>query len=69
MLFEKHGFELFNAVPQETHGGSMRYYLCRKNERKISDNVIKLIKHEKEIGIEKPSTYESFKIELRKCKN
>ena len=64
--FEKHGFELFNAVPQETHGGSMRYYLCRKNERKISDNVIKLIKHEKEIGIEKPSTYESFK---KNCEN
>ena len=45
--FEKHGFELFDAVQQETHGGSMRYYLCRKNKRQISDNVSRLMKFEK----------------------
>src|ERR1035437_1813415 len=64
--FEKHGFELFDAVPQETHGGSMRYYLCRKNKRKISANIVKLRENEKEIGIEKSSTYEKFK---KNCEN
>lgn len=66
--FEKHGFVLFDAVPQETHGGSMRYYLSRKNSRKISNNVVELIKHEKEIGIEKEQTYMAFREKCEEAK-
>jgi methylation protein EvaC len=64
--FEKHGFDLYNAVLQETHGGSMRYYLCRKNKRKISNSVIALKKYEKDLGIKKEQTYLDFR---RNCEN
>ena len=66
--FEKHGFVLFDAVQQETHGGSMRYYLCRKNTREISDNVLALTKHEKEIGIEREQTYLNFRDHCEQAK-
>ena len=29
-IYEKFGFELIDAIPQKTHGGSMRYILKRK---------------------------------------
>ena len=35
-LAELTNLQLFNAVPQITHGGSMRYYLCKKKQ--ISNN-------------------------------
>ena len=36
------GLKLIDAIPQKTHGGSMRYVVCRKNsKRKISRNVKK----------------------------
>ena len=30
-LAEIYNLEIFDASPQPTHGGSMRYYLCKKN--------------------------------------
>ncbi|MDR2397057.1 MAG: class I SAM-dependent methyltransferase [Puniceicoccales bacterium] len=29
-VFRREGFEVFRVEAQETHGGSMRYYLCNK---------------------------------------
>ena len=49
-IFEISGFELIDVIPQETHGGSMRYVLCKKGMRKISENVINLIKKEKDLN-------------------
>ena len=60
-IFDVSGFELIDVLPQETHGGSMRYVLCKKGVRSISDNVINTIKIEKELGLDKSSTYEKFK--------
>ena len=60
-IFEISGFELIDVLPQETHGGSMRYVLCKKGIRSISENVINTIKVEKELGLDKSLTYERFK--------
>ena len=60
-IFDISGFELIDVLPQETHGGSMRYVLCKKGVRSISDNVINTIKVEKELGLDKSLTYEKFK--------
>jgi methylation protein EvaC len=64
--FEKHGFEVFNAIGQDTHGGSMRYYICRKGARTIDDNVLKIKEQEYKSGIDNPETYLNFKT---KCDN
>ena len=60
-IFDLSGFELIDVLPQETHGGSMRYVLCKKGIRNISENVINTIKVEKELGLDKRLTYERFK--------
>jgi methylation protein EvaC len=46
-IFKKFGFELIDAVPQTTHGGSMRYVVARKGKHKIKKNISKLLKKEK----------------------
>ena len=39
-IFELFDFDLIDAFPQKTHGGSMRYVIGRKNKHKISKNVV-----------------------------
>ncbi len=40
-IFDRYDFELIDALPQVTHGGSMRYVVGRKNFYKISDVISK----------------------------
>ena len=61
-IFETSGFEIIDVIPQETHGGSMRYVLCKKGVRKVSQNVINLFNTEKDLGLDKRSTYQKFKV-------
>ncbi len=67
-IFENSGFELIDLLPQETHGGSMRYVLCKKGMRKISENVMNIIENEKKIGLDKKSTYEQFRANCESSK-
>ena len=50
-IFNSFGFDLVDAIPQKTHGGSMRYVISRKNTRPISKNIVKLVKHEKKLKL------------------
>ena len=67
-IFDNSGFELIDLLPQETHGGSMRYVLCKKGMRKISENVMNIIENEKKIGLDKKSTYERFRANCESSK-
>jgi len=60
-IFSPHGFELIDLLPQETHGGSMRYVLARKGEREVSSAVNEIVAAEKEQGLHLPETYEQFR--------
>ena len=68
-IFANHGFELIDTLPQETHGGSMRYVLCKKGSRNVSENVSNLIKKEKNLGLDKLSTYKQFKADCELSKD
>ena len=46
-VFSLFDLELIDVFPQETHGGSMRYIVGRKNEHTISKNVINGLRDEK----------------------
>ena len=46
-IFELFNFELIDAFPQPTHGGSMRYVVGRKNKHKINNRIIKGLDLEK----------------------
>ena len=43
-LYDLFGFELIDALPQKTHGGSMRYIIKRKNITKKTTRLLKTFK-------------------------
>ena len=51
-------------IPQETHGGSMRYVIARKNQRDINGNLKNIIQYEKKEGIDNLSSCLKFKKKL-----
>jgi methylation protein EvaC len=60
-IFTPFGLEVFHVDPQETHGGSMRYYLCRKGAFPKTTSVNQCVASEIAQGLNKVETYEKFK--------
>ena len=56
------GLEVFDAQHQTTHGGSMRYYLCKINKRKKTKRFKDLFLNEKKIGLDNYKKLKKFKI-------
>ena len=67
-IFNLFGFELINAIPQKTHGGSMRYVVSRINKRKINQNVKKIIRFEKKKNVDNFEGCIKFKKNCEKSK-
>ncbi len=67
-IFAASDFELIDVIPQVTHGGSMRYILCKKGVRKISEKVKDTIVNEKKLGLDDSSRYEIFKTDCENSK-
>ncbi|UFS71041.1 class I SAM-dependent methyltransferase [Geomonas sp. RF6] len=63
-LFARYGFEVIDVEPQVTHGGSMRYVLCRKGMRPVSPAVPRQLEKERAMGLHLPETYDRFR---KKC--
>lgn len=61
-VFSQYGLELIDVLPQTTHGGSMRYVLANKGQRKVSASVKKQLEHEKKLGLQTPDVYQQFRI-------
>ena len=68
-LFARFGFELIDANPQWTHGGSMRYTLCRKGIREPASSISELLQHEKNLGLDQLITYQSFSIQIQESRD
>ena len=60
-IFRRHGLELINVMPQDTHGGSMRYVLARRGCHPVAPEVDRLVARELSLGLDKPDTYLAFK--------
>lgn len=58
-LLARHGMRVFDVAPQDTHGGSMRYYVC-KDERHVSHHVGDLRGLERLKGLNHPDTFLNF---------
>lgn len=69
-IFESQGFELFDVDEIPTHGGSLRIYASHKedNTKKISLNVMALLKKEADNGMTSLSYYENFQQKALKVK-
>lgn len=59
-VFSKVGLELTDAIPQNTHGGSMRYVLSHRGTRKPSERLMKLMESEESNAIGNLDTYNNF---------
>jgi methylation protein EvaC len=53
--------ELIDLEPQDTHGGSMRYIISRKDAMPISKKVEDILRNEKDSGLTSQATYFDFK--------
>lgn len=67
-IFSKYGMEVIDVMPQETHGGSMRYIIGYKGVRQVSERALKQVQKEKDLGLDKSETYERFKINCETSK-
>lgn len=59
-VFNKIGLELVDAIPQLTHGGSMRYILKHTGVSEVSNRALEILKNELEENLNDVSTYLSF---------
>ena len=67
-IFGRSGFELINLLPQETHGGSMRYVLAKKGRLDINPIVNEVIKAEKDRNYHLIDTYNKFRVSCEASK-
>ncbi len=79
-FFKKFDASIFKAEEINTHGGSLRIYISKRNSKKIDKSVSQLLKKEENEGLKKFATYKTFgeeiynirrstKINLKKIKN
>lgn len=67
-IFKKYNMEVFDVEHQETHGGSMRYFIGHKGFRKISKRAVQQIKFEEMMELSKSETYIKFKNDCENSK-
>ncbi|MFC1786459.1 class I SAM-dependent methyltransferase [Halobacteriota archaeon] len=60
ILFHTFGMEIFDVEKVDIHGGSLRYFVARKNAYPISSNVDKFLELEKEKRIYEHDTLKNF---------
>lgn len=54
------GLSVFDVKPVKTHGGSMRYYVCRKDKHEIKNSVVDLRNREIERGLDRLAVFDEF---------
>ena len=59
-IFQRFDFKLIDAIPQDTHGGSMRY-IIKRNNNEITENVKKIISSEEKEKINSLDSCLNFK--------
>jgi hypothetical protein len=69
-IFKKFGLKVWRVEKIETHGGSLRVFGCHEaSNRKIEDNVKKILNEEKNFGLFKNKIYLNFQNDVNKIKN
>lgn len=67
-IFSKYGMEVVHVEHQETHGGSMRYFIGHKGVRERSKEATAQIQKELELGLDNSNTYEIFRQNCEKSR-
>ena len=69
-ILEAHSLKVFDVQELATHGGSLRIYACRAEDRtrQIEPSVQKLITEEERVGLDSSDGYENFARQVRETK-
>lgn len=68
-LFEEHGLEVVDIMPQHVHGGSMRYVIAHKGTREVSPAVIAQRAKEEALGLHRPETFDRFRGDIERSRD
>jgi SAM-dependent methyltransferase len=69
-IMESHGLRVFDVEELPTHGGSLRVYACRAEDRthKLESSVEKVLADEKKGGLASLAGYQSFAEQVKETK-
>lgn len=69
-ILEAHGMKVFDVEELSTHGGSLRVYACRAEDRthQVEPAVRELIGEEERAGLASPEGYQSFAQQVKETK-
>jgi len=69
-ILEAHGLRVFDVEELPTHGGSLRVYACRSEERthNVQPRVAELIERERLAGLDSSDGYENFARQVKQTK-
>jgi methylation protein EvaC len=67
-LFEQHGLEVFDIMPQHTHGGSMRYIISHKGSREVLSAVTAQRGKERSLGLQRLETFEGLRRNIERSR-
>lgn len=56
-IFREHGMEVIDIMPQNVHGGSMRYVISHKGSHPVNEAVRRQLAKEEQLGLRRPETY------------
>lgn len=68
-LAEKHGLEVIDIMPQNVHGGSMRYIIAHKGAYSVSSAVLDQCGKENKLGLSRGGTYTKLKENIEKSRD
>ena len=69
-IMEAHGLKVFHVEELPTHGGSLRVYACRTEDRthSLEPSVTKVLADEENAGLTSPAGYDSFAEQVKETK-
>jgi methylation protein EvaC len=68
-LFEQHDLEVVDTIPQNVHGGSMRYVITHKGARKPSASVAAQRVKEEAMGLGEAATYDRLRANIERSRD
>jgi methylation protein EvaC len=64
-LFAQHDLDVVDAIPQDVHGGSMRYVIRHAGAQSPSSRAAQLLSHEHSSGLHQPPSFAAFRERVR----
>ncbi|HKR65361.1 MAG TPA: class I SAM-dependent methyltransferase [Thermoanaerobaculia bacterium] len=68
-LFAMHDMEIVDALPQEVHGGSMRWVVAKKGAHPVRDSVRALAEREASLGLATAECFERFRANVERSRD